>query len=48
MLQLVGTKLRNIRGKLGVVFSRLRKGQAIDAHERAAFVAELAALIDPS
>jgi hypothetical protein len=35
------------RGKLGGVFSRLRKGQAIDAHERAAFVAELAALIDP-
>ena len=34
------------RGKLEVVFSRLRKGQAIDAHERATFVAELAASID--
>jgi hypothetical protein len=34
------------RGKLEVVFRKLRKGQAIDAYEREALIGELVPLID--
>jgi hypothetical protein len=36
------------RGRLEVVFRKLRKGQAIDAHERESLLGELAALIETS